>query len=163
MMTAFLLASLQLSWAETKIESESTADSIQSSKLIFEAGMLAQSMREANSPLIGPTALYQISDKFSLGARAMLSLSGKSYESAYTFQILQRVNVYQSEGMVFVEINESYNQAHRAADFLSLGSSLGLTYPLTQKIGFGGSAGIEYDLDEKLLYPKVTTFLSLAI
>ena len=42
----------------------------------FEANIFAQSIRTANSPLIGPSVVWEFTDSLFVGIRALISMSG---------------------------------------------------------------------------------------
>jgi hypothetical protein len=155
------IMSITTAFANTTDISTKLDTKLNPSPVTFEANMFAQSLRSTTSPLVGPTAMYEMGSGISLGARALMSLAGESNESAYAFHLVQRYRVYENKAKVFLELNQGYNQASRTDEFNTLGASLGLKYKISDEISLGGLSGIESDLGTGLLYPKVATFVSI--
>ncbi len=127
----------------------------------FEINMAAMSMRSGKSPLVGPSAVYRASEKFSLGARSVMSLNGTSYESLASFNLFQRFHLNQTKTSLFIELSQAYNQTNRKYYFPSWGLSLGLNHQLSNFFSVGGVSGFETDLEEGKTYPKVLAFIAV--
>jgi hypothetical protein len=133
-------------------------------KCHFEANMAALSLRQGRSPLVGPSAVFRASEKFSLGVRTLMSLNGTADESIASLNLLQRYHFNSTTTSLFIEFSEAYNQVNRRRYFPSIGTALGLSHQVGNYFSVGGLGGFEADLDQNgdtLVYPKVLASIAV--
>jgi len=148
-------------FANTSIDN--SFDEIMSEKNIpwsFEAGAIAQTIENASSPFVGATAIYNASERFEFGLRAMSSLSGSEFERGHSLQAIQRYRFYKAKTDLFVELNLGYAQDN-FDEFTLFGSSIGLSHKLGSDISIGGFAGADKIIDISGVQPKISTFVSV--
>lgn len=128
----------------------------------FEASAMAQTIENANSPSVGATAIYNATERFEFGLRALTTLVGNEFERGHSIQLVERYRFYKGKSDLFLEFNQGY-----AVDYFEeyslFGGALGLSHKLNEEISIGGIAGADKIVDESGISPKISTFVSISL